>query len=442
MAIVSRRALQLMLDDLSGWLSARKAKDIVKRLNNRNVDQAVPQEYELLITWAVSRVADLEIERPLQDREPDIYSTNIIDSGPVYIEVAAISDASLSGENLMQRAANIITQHANSISAKSGRHIALIFNEESGYTRSRRGPFSQYFRRRRITRSFELTDPMKRQLRKWIAREGRGGRLRLIDANIDVLLEWRPNVHPFHKIYCSMPSEAHDLEDNPVYRVPREKAKEQLSYAPPGTARCIVLCDAGCRLLRGASVQSATTVTARQIVEHFLRKYTNFLVCILSPRPVQNIFSSTSAGLMWKIDVYDARDNINSNEHDKLYSMIEHLPRPIYEGYQIRKPYQKGVFLPQSKGQYLSPKIVTKDKKTCLYMSARALQELLAGRMTHEEFKDLTMGDDVEWLLKLGQTINSAKLVFQNVSADDDYLVFEFSEDPAAANIRIPDANL
>ena len=76
-----------------------------------------------------------------------------------------------------------------------------------------------------------------------------------------------------------------------------------------------------------------------------------------------------------------------------------------------------------------------------IQISARAVQELLAGRLTAKEFEDWTVGrhpNPFERQLALGRTISSVDFVPKDVKADDDYLVFTFRDDPAAAALRMP----
>jgi hypothetical protein len=97
-----------MFNELGPWLAPGKATDLLKRLEHVNPNQAIPAEFELALSWAVTRTALLEIDRPMGNKTPDIYSPDLLSSAPVSIDVAAISDAALSGQAFMRRAAKII----------------------------------------------------------------------------------------------------------------------------------------------------------------------------------------------------------------------------------------------------------------------------------------------------------------------------------------------
>ena len=67
-------------------------------------------------------------------------------------------------------------------------------------------------------------------------------------------------------------------------------------------------------------------------------------------------------------------------------------------------------------------------------MSARLLQEYLAGRITIERFHDNCTGKNLfEHWLKLGYVISDARFESAGIDADDDYVILELRRDPAAA---------
>lgn len=133
MPIFGRRHLQQMLNELGPWLVPGKAADLLNRLENVDPDQALPAEFELALSWAVTKTAELEIDRPMGTRTPDIYSPDLLPGGPFAIDIAAISDVSLSGQALMRRAANIINLTCDQIVKDASAHLHYTFQERSGY---------------------------------------------------------------------------------------------------------------------------------------------------------------------------------------------------------------------------------------------------------------------------------------------------------------------
>ena len=116
-----------MLNDLGPWLVPGKAVDLLKRLEQVNPNKAIPAEFELALSWAVTKTALLEIDRPMGNRTPDIYSPNLLSGSPVSVDVAAISDAALSGEAFMRRPAKIINQTCDQILKGASDHLHYAF---------------------------------------------------------------------------------------------------------------------------------------------------------------------------------------------------------------------------------------------------------------------------------------------------------------------------
>ncbi|MBV8979160.1 MAG: hypothetical protein JOZ13_17450 [Alphaproteobacteria bacterium] len=177
MPILSRRRLQSMLDEFGPWLTKPQAAHLVSRLDHRNPDSSIPAEYELLVGWAVSQVADLKAEPRYGRRKPDFESSDLFPDRPAVIEVVTLSDEGLSDESLMQRTANIINQFAARVRRNASRNLHCTFHDRSGYRRvplrEPLGPFthrSQYWRQRLASNNFELTHQHEAKLRAWLAK--------------------------------------------------------------------------------------------------------------------------------------------------------------------------------------------------------------------------------------------------------------------------------
>lgn len=58
MPIFTRRRLQAMLNDLAPRLDEAKGKDLLRRLENKRVEQALPAEMELALLWGLLQLGD------------------------------------------------------------------------------------------------------------------------------------------------------------------------------------------------------------------------------------------------------------------------------------------------------------------------------------------------------------------------------------------------
>jgi hypothetical protein len=442
MPIFGRRKLQHMFNELGPYLTRSKATDLLKRLENEDPDQAIPAEYELALAWAVSKVADLEIDRPCGSRTPDIYSRNLVRSAAIVAEVAALSDDPFSGESLMRRAANIINSVAARIVKEAPQHLHYEFLEDSGFLPADRhsNGFTRYFRRRCITRKFQADEGLERALCEWLKSAPPTEPLRWCTCEIHVMITWKDWVHPMTNTFSSMPSVTYDVRNNALYERLKAKAR-QLEGVENGVLRAIFLGDAGCRLLRELRpISRGREVTGEQIIRAFLARNAVDLVVIFVPkRANEHALWQHDNPRMWFVYAY-SNSISDEAEIEGIKSIRDALPSPYLHGYQARSWHQQRMFHPQEKGHYLPAKWTGGRGKMKVHISARGLQEFMAGRLTAEQLKHFIVGDHnpFETALRNGRTIKGVTFESKGIERDDDYLVFEFEEDPAAKALELP----
>jgi hypothetical protein len=456
MPIFARRRLQAMLDDLGPRLTPAKAADLLARLEHRQTDKALAAEIELGLLWAIGQVAHLTVEPQLDGSTPDALSNDLFPSGPTIIEITALSDDTFSGDRDMNRAANIIGQFAHRVRRGANKHLYFKFRARQYFDSN------GFHRDRLISSDFALTPDFKECLRAWISAPDwpNPPEIRLEDEqqNVDVLVQWKKRVNPRFRVFSSMPPIAYDLKRNPLFRALRAKGR-QLRSAPSGVLRCIFVGDAGCWMLRdiGANEPTYQAKNGGQIILHFLARSSVDVVCVFSAAPGTVFFdplgvpclsfSGLGGPLIWGVRVFDRRQSCDENEHRKLASLADTLPPPRLEGYQARSLHRQGVFDPQARGRYVGSAIIGRSPTSMsIKVSARQLQELLAGRITLQEFEDRTFGrhtaNQFEHQLKLGLTIHRVHVEEASVDQDDDHLVFDLEPDPAAAPLRKPTSKI
>jgi hypothetical protein len=105
---------------------------------------------------------------------------------------------------------------------------------------------------------------------------------------------------------------------------------------------------------------------------------------------------------------------------------------------------QQAAYAPDSRGWYVGTNITSGRTKMTVSISARALLDLLAGRLTQEHFQHAIGMDDARGranLFKLcldrGEVISAIRLEPGGIDEDDDRLVIEFSKDPSASALSI-----
>lgn len=243
-----------------------------------------------------------------------------------------------------------------------------------------------------------------------------------------------------------MPSLAYDLRENPVYQVLKSKA-DQLRNVPNGTHRGVFLGDAGCQLFNDIYRVDRVnhTFSGQQVIEAFLSDESSIdFVAVFSVKRAKDggSWGSSKNSRIWYLYVFKQNRFPQKIDLSPLERLREVLLPPYLSGYEARSWHEQGLFSPQGRGQYLSTTISVGKESMTVRISARAVQELLAGRLTTEEFENWTLRrpNPFEQLLAHGQTISSVNFVPKDINADDDYLVFTFKNDPAASALRMPNA--
>lgn len=445
MPIFTRRRLQAMLNDLAPRLDEAKGKDLLRRLENKRVEQALPAEMELALLWGLLQLGDVEVEPEwfALGRLPDAYSELLFAPHPAAIEIAAISDASLAQEDEMRRTASLLCEAANRIRRGEGHHLHFHFGEESGYTPQ------GYARRRRVDPKFTVTDVVAAELRAWITSAGSVAQrapLRVTAGRTDLVVTWHEHKQSRHSnFFSTMPAEAYSLTDNPVHSTLKAKA-DQLKSANFQGVRCLLLADAGSRLLRNPneSMRSPGAVTGRQIIDSFLAqpKCGLDVVCVFSPRRHRDFMAVTRKPLTWQVSTF-VRPGVEVASSG-LETLASALPRPRFEGYQARSLQQQAAYAPDSRGWYVGTNITSGRTKMTISISLRALLDLLAGRLTQEHFQH-AIGMDAsrgranlfKLCLERGEVISAIRLEPGGVDEDDDRFVIEFAKDPSASALSI-----
>ena len=340
----------------------------------------------------------------------------------------------------MRRITHRICDSANKIRRQSGKHLFFHFMEESGYLNGK-------FWRRKLSRDFSVTTELERQLKSWLLSAGlkEGSTLRVQDREIDVIISWKKQKQLHGNYFCSMPALAYSLTDNPLHSVLVEKAA-QLKSAGNKHIRCLLIADAGSTLLRRLADRDPLrlTVSAEMIIDNFLRRNPGGIdvVCVFSPRRENNLFARSLTTLTWNVNAFVRPDF--SSPLDGLSHLAAALPRPRFEGYQARSLQQQSAFKPNSLGWYMGTNIESSPAKMMISISARALLDLLAGRITPEQFGHMIgMPDEpnrpnlFKHYLESGQMMSAIRIVHGGLDEDDDRLEVEFSYDVAAAPLSL-----
>jgi len=356
------------------------------------------------------------------------------------LEVTTVSDAGLSQEDDMRRVASRICEFANSIKRGAGNHLHLSFFEESGYTAQ------GYIRRRRLDSDFVPGEETKQLIKAWLTQGERKKSLEITQGSTQFLVKWHDALQPpMRNFYSSMPAEAYSLELNPLFAALIEK-KRQLRIPEFEGLRCVLVADTGSRLLQdlNASRRSNGTFTGREIIEHFLRKSNGAVdaVIVISPRRESQHADRSTIQKWWFANLFE-RPGLTLCRHG-VDALIGHLPTPRFEAFQARSLQQQAAYRRDARGWYLGTHITSIGTQMTIKISARALLDLLANRITTKQFRDGIGLADKPALknifahrLERGDVLSRIDIEPGGVDEDDDWLVVHFAQDPAASPLKI-----
>lgn len=173
--------------------------------------------------------------------------------------------------------------------------------------------------------------------------------------------------------------------------------------------------------------------TGGQIILKFLDDYPeiDFVMVISANR--ERSSSGWKSNRFWKGHVFTRPGGIVNADAERLNLFVETMLPPQLSGYSAYTWHEQGMCEPNAIGKYAPMRMGIGDERMTLRISARAVQELMAGRLSPDNFQRRVMGNDnqVRQQLDVGRTISSAHFEPQGTDEDDDYLVLEFRDDPA-----------
>ena len=440
MAIFTRRRIQAMLNELGPLLDGNKRADLVARLNNKRVEQALPAEMELALVWAMKDFDCLEVEPEwwVNGKKPDAYVEGLLPDRPAVVEIASTNDNSISGEQLVDRCSQTIVAHANTIKKGFGDHLYFRFAETTEIERGIR------IRGIAAPKHYMSSDAAKALIKEWVLSNSEPlQRLRIEESGLCVEIE-KKNYKQirYHNFWTSRPPRVYSETDNPIYNVLSQKLS-QVEGAPDGTYRIIFLSEIGSRTLDELGAPFPNVVernaTAEKIVRRFLfdKKGRVDAVVVFVPKKDYRSFSQEPKR-SWKAVVFWNDETLGLL--DGLRRIEANLPLPQFTGSQARSLFRQGAFAPEGRGWYGGLSMTSTGNDITYRMSSRAFQDFLAGRITEEQFRhflgDAEGGPTVGRFLDQGFMISEITFEKGSVDEDDDTLVLRFSKDPAAQSFE------
>lgn len=393
---------------------------------------------------ALSRVGALRHEIELDNgRRPDFELTLAGEAaGAVVIgDVTAVSDAGLDALNPVETLSDELTRLAR----KAGLDPNRFGYDVRGDRQGRRGHGRMKLA---IPPRGQLMPILQREIPPWMrqlaAHPEQPGRLEYAQDGVAFTLTYKPDQRYASGGYLSYDVAASKTK-NPLFSALKEK-RDQLRGAPDDAFRLVVACDGDCAILQQSSwSRPPDTYTAREIAQDFLRQTESvdavLLVRIEERRQPMGPRSDLRVAGEWIAKPATEGDRRRPEAMAALDSAMQAavklLPTPMRTAYNAVKRCREPGVGPDMIGGYSMG-------NGEISLSARALQRLLAGEISVEQFveahdwnNERHGGNPFERATRQGKMIAAVDVEGAG-DKDDDWLTFRFRWDPAAGPFRRP----
>jgi hypothetical protein len=444
MAIFSRRSLQQMIDSNTQVLAEDQIKKHVDALN-RAKEQSLDFEWEVVIIYGLSKLGNIQYEPDLEKRRrlDIIFNSN----RPVEIafagDVMTVSDRGLHAENPRDFFIAELSRRIQRRGLPPECFSPLI-------NRKYDGPYGN--------RKVRLLLPAKSKLREFFGRRfqdflnevarfpEREHSFEEKTEQVDIQIRYIPGQQFF---FGSSPAYTNitSLKRNPLSHALKDKVQKFKESGYHGY-KIVFVCDGRSDSLRMLVSQGDGRQGAMSVIDKFFREHfsIDLLVVIGIDRRDEFPFLYGMGKPVLRLQSFENPRHQRPETqliNELLCQLTELIPPPcsdIINAIHHLQSQEKWVSISLKGGFEMTLEEVR--------LSVRAIQELLAGHLTQEEFFKLhgmidmqgTRGirNPFERALAEGRLIESTA-VETNSDKDDDWLIFRFGEpNPAISRFRVP----
>jgi hypothetical protein len=444
MAIFIRRDIQAAVNSLSVSLSRQQIESLVDRLNGP-ILESLAAEWEVIVLSALCKSGRITHEKDHGGKtKPDVLFQDDENVNLEFLtDIRAVSDKYLHQENPYDEFCNAIRGYLQQKGHSSAGIYVNVEHSEDGENRKRK---------------IRLTLPAKDKIDTFVALEldeflseiahnpNNSIEFNYDKNNIRFSIRYDANENQFtgggHISYTVPYS-----NNNPLKNALRKKGEQLIKSGYKGI-KGIIICDGGCDALK-EKPHFNSAYGCQEIVEEYLKTHNYILwVLVLRIKQTHNSFppetkTFINPTLYWNptIDKPICSDTVAA-----LSRMVNHLPMPettpINAIHWLNSPKGKGG------SSFFGGYSMSGNK---IKISARALTELLAGRIDSQKFIDAHT-DQINSLrpkdcifpffenqITRGNILQNAYIEKSN-HKDDDWIVFEYDgPDPAIGPFRVPD---
>lgn len=443
--VFSRRALQKSINRLSAILEKCQLASIVDRLN-RAGDARLPAMWELVLLDALSQVGTLRHEVQLSNgSRPDFELTVTAFNGEciqIVGDITTVSDAGLDEQNPVKSLSTELTR----LALKAGLNPNHFGYDVRG---GRIGDFRDAKVKLFLPMKGELVALMLREVTPWIRRltisPQQSDRFEYAAQGVNFTLTYDPRQRFARGGYLCY-NVAASLDKNPLFGALKGKLK-QLRHAPHESIRLIIACDGGTAMLKDSVLHSGSTFNAREVAADFLRQNSSIdailLVTVIETGRPLDCTTTYQMKCDWVIRPPQSRSSRMTTKaiaslEGVMRETIKCLPQPVRSPYNAANRCRERGCGPDMIGGY-------RMSNGRISLSSRALQRLLAGDLTVDEFmaahdwnNKVPTDNPFARMSHSGRMISTID-VENAEDKDDDWLTFNFGPpDPAVAPFHLP----
>lgn len=438
----SRRALQQRLHELRGKLAPETIELLGKRMDRRGNDR-IPAVWETVWLHALGQAGTFEHEVRLENGSRPDFRFQL--PGPtgaglsVVGDITCVSDRGVHENNPAQPFWDELWRQMRAFKLDPNHFRCDIGHRTEGEYPDQRFVL-------RLPKRGRLPQFIKQQVGPWLrelAQSKAGtGALAVVNDEAEIKLGYN-TAQQFagggHIAYTSFASPTR----NPLV-TQLTKKERQLRHAPGDALRLVILCDAGCQTMK-KSVFS-TSLSADEIVSRFLKRSSVIDMVVLVSVEVEPAFLADERKLSLHARIAGApaqsapRRTVEAGAAIRrhLDAALANLPAPVLDAHNASLRTD----MPSPGTGSLGVRMSSSRNRSTIALSARVLLDLLAGRISLEEFQKLygwhpesfsPTPNPFTFAAGNGQLITGASLQPAG-DADDDWIELEFGPpDPAAA---------
>jgi hypothetical protein len=383
----------------------------------------------VVLLFSLHHLVEIDHEPLLGTRRPDILAT-LRETTPIQkfvADIATVFETGRNEQNPVEPFADELWRQARKLNLDPNRFRLEIASEKVG-------DGSKQITVLRIPSRPEFATIFKRYVIPFLSQcatsPDKTNRVDIKEENAQITVTFDPANRFFSRSHSSFTA-LDSLDRNPIYNVLRRKARQlrDTQYSAP---RGVFLCAADAQL----GHITTGTYTVPDIIDDVFRQ--NSAISFIHTLWISDVLNWRRGELISELYINPhAEFPLPEATVEVLKRVIVHLPKPVNSGLNALYEIQNSRF---RRGRYFLGSFSMSS--TEVKISVRVLMEVLAGRLSVEEFHRLHGGDRglvplFEQKLRRGQLLRDVTIE-EVQDRDDDWIVFKFSPpSPAGGPIRL-----